>query len=82
MSNLDQNKISAFRPVGSNFGWGGTKFSESGCPDLTYIYILHLVMQGEITHLLVVGTDIEGNLFNNAVNYEILRKNKAENHTE
>ena len=39
-------------------------------------------MQGEITHLLVVGTDIEGNLFNNAVNYEIWRKNKAENYTE
>ena len=60
---------------------GGPKFSESCCPDLTYIYILHLVMQGEITHL-VVGTDIKGNLFNNAVNYEIWRKNKAENHTE
>ena len=39
-------------------------------------------MQGEITHLLVVGIDIEGNLFNNAVNYEIRRKNKAENHIE
>ena len=43
-------------------------------------------MQGELTHLLVVGTDIDGNLFNNAVNYavnyEIWRKNKAENHTE
>ena len=39
-------------------------------------------MQGEITHLLVVGTDTERNFLNNAVNYEIWRKNKAENHTE
>ena len=39
-------------------------------------------MQGEITHLLIPRTEIDGHLFNNVVIYEIWRTNKAENHTE
>ena len=55
---------------------GGAKFSELACPDLIYIAFDYAVRK---TNLLILGSEREGNLFNNVVNYEIWSKNKAEN---